>query len=31
VVGLRDGHVVLDGPPRQDVDLFYQPASVKAV
>ncbi|MFD4370706.1 phosphonate ABC transporter ATP-binding protein [Streptomyces sp. NPDC058486] len=31
VVGLRDGHVVLDGPPRQDVDILYQPTILKAV
>jgi phosphonate transport system ATP-binding protein len=24
VIGLRDGHVVLDGPPGQPVDFLYQ-------
>ncbi|MFE5794257.1 phosphonate ABC transporter ATP-binding protein [Streptomyces sp. NPDC056503] len=31
VVGLREGHVVLDGDPRQDVDALYQPTILKAV
>ncbi|MFF0480716.1 phosphonate ABC transporter ATP-binding protein [Streptomyces sp. NPDC004435] len=31
VVGLRDGHVVLDGPPRHDVEVLYQPTILKAV
>lgn len=31
VVGLREGHVVLDGPPEDNVDILYQPAILKAV
>ncbi|MFF3490554.1 phosphonate ABC transporter ATP-binding protein [Streptomyces sp. NPDC002795] len=31
IVGLRGGHVLLDGPPDQDVDILYQPESLKAV
>ncbi|HEY9329660.1 MAG TPA: ATP-binding cassette domain-containing protein [Streptomyces sp.] len=31
VVGLRDGRVILDGPPGQDVDALYQPAVMEAV
>ncbi|QKW05205.1 ATP-binding cassette domain-containing protein [Streptomyces sp. NA04227] len=30
VVGLREGRVVLDGQPRQNVDVLYQPTVVKA-
>ncbi|WP_405604250.1 ATP-binding cassette domain-containing protein [Streptomyces sp. NBC_01410] len=31
VVGLRDGRVLLDGPPEQNLDILYQPAVVEAV
>ncbi|WP_328952315.1 ATP-binding cassette domain-containing protein [Streptomyces sp. NBC_01220] len=31
VVGLRDGRVILDGPPGQDVDALYRPAVMEAV
>ncbi|MCX4538853.1 ATP-binding cassette domain-containing protein (plasmid) [Streptomyces sp. NBC_00841] len=31
IVGLRDGRVVLDGPPHSNVDSLYQPAAMEAV
>ncbi|MEU9927308.1 phosphonate ABC transporter ATP-binding protein [Streptomyces anulatus] len=30
VVGLREGRVALDGPPQDNVDILYQPTTVKA-
>ncbi|MEV4613122.1 ATP-binding cassette domain-containing protein [Kitasatospora sp. NPDC049258] len=31
VIGLRDGRVLLDGPPDQNLDILYQPALAESV